>query len=47
VNKAMPKEWTISLGEATERLREKYKVTRQAQDEFAAELAQPLRRRLG
>ncbi|WP_411374444.1 thiolase family protein [Arthrobacter sp. MPF02] len=36
VNKAMPKEWTISLGEATERLREKYKVTRLAQDEFAA-----------
>ncbi|WP_458782375.1 thiolase family protein [Arthrobacter sp. D3-16] len=36
VNKAMPKEWTISLGEATERLREKYGVTRQAQDEFAA-----------
>jgi acetyl-CoA acetyltransferase family protein len=37
VNKAMPKEWTISLGEATERLREKYGVTRQAQDEFAAD----------
>lgn len=36
VNKAMPKEWTISLGEATERLREKYGVTREAQDEFAA-----------
>jgi acetyl-CoA acetyltransferase family protein len=36
VNKAMPKEWTISLGEATERLREKYGVTRAAQDEFAA-----------
>jgi acetyl-CoA acetyltransferase family protein len=36
VNKAMPKEWTISLGEATERLREKYGVTRQQQDEFAA-----------
>ena len=37
VNKAMPKEWTISLGEATERLREKYGVTREAQDEFAAD----------
>jgi acetyl-CoA C-acetyltransferase len=36
VNKAMPKDWTISLGEATERLREKYGVTREAQDEFAA-----------
>jgi acetyl-CoA acyltransferase len=36
VNKAMPREWTISLGEATERLAEKYGVTRQAQDEFAA-----------
>lgn len=36
VNKAMPREWTISLGEATERLREKYGVTREAQDEFAA-----------
>jgi acetyl-CoA acetyltransferase family protein len=36
VNKAMPKDWTIPLGEATERLREKYGVTREAQDEFAA-----------
>lgn len=36
VNEAMPAEWTISLGEATERLREKYGVTRQAQDDFAA-----------
>jgi acetyl-CoA acyltransferase len=36
VNKAMPAEWTISLGEATERLREKYAVTREQQDEFAA-----------
>ncbi|WP_314192172.1 thiolase family protein [uncultured Arthrobacter sp.] len=36
VNKAMPKEWTISLGEATEGLREKYGVTRAQQDEFAA-----------
>jgi acetyl-CoA C-acetyltransferase len=36
VNQAMPREWTISLGEATERLREKYSVTREQQDEFAA-----------
>jgi acetyl-CoA acyltransferase len=36
VNDAMPREWTVSLGEATERLREKYGVSRQAQDEFAA-----------
>jgi acetyl-CoA acyltransferase len=36
VNQAMPTEWTISLGEATERLREKYGVNRQQQDEFAA-----------
>ena len=37
VNEAMPSEWTISLGEATERLREKYGVTREQQDEFAAD----------
>ena len=37
VNQAMPKDWTISLGEATERLREKYGVTREAQDEFSAD----------
>ncbi|MBK6441655.1 MAG: thiolase family protein [Actinomycetales bacterium] len=36
VNKLMPKEWTVSLGEATEQLREKYAVTRERQDEFAA-----------
>ena len=36
VNPAMPKDWTISLGEATERLREKYGITRERQDEFAA-----------
>ncbi len=36
VNPAMPAEWTISLGEATERLREKYGITRERQDEFAA-----------
>jgi acetyl-CoA acyltransferase len=36
VNEKMPSEWTISLGEATEKLREKYGVNRQQQDEFAA-----------
>lgn len=36
VNPKMPKEWTVSLGEATEQLREKYGVTREQQDEFAA-----------
>ncbi len=36
VNKLMPKEWTVSLGEATEQLRERYAVTRERQDEFAA-----------
>ncbi len=36
VNPAMPPEWTVSLGEATEQLREKYGITRERQDEFAA-----------
>ncbi|MEV8041756.1 thiolase family protein [Arthrobacter sp. NPDC080082] len=36
VNKRMRPDWSISLGEATERLREKFGVTRQAQDEFSA-----------
>ncbi|MDN3936236.1 thiolase family protein [Arthrobacter sp. YD4] len=36
VNKRMRPDWSISLGEATERLRQKYGVTRQAQDEFSA-----------
>ncbi|MEV8144662.1 thiolase family protein [Specibacter sp. NPDC078709] len=36
VNPAMPKEWTVNLGEATEQLREKYGITRERQDEFAA-----------
>jgi acetyl-CoA acetyltransferase family protein len=35
VNPAMPSEWTVSLGEATEQLREKYDVTREDQDTFA------------
>ncbi|MBD7995151.1 thiolase family protein [Arthrobacter sp. Sa2CUA1] len=36
VNPKMPKEWTVSLGEATEQLREKYGITRERQDAFAA-----------
>jgi acetyl-CoA C-acetyltransferase/acetyl-CoA acyltransferase len=35
VNPRMPAEWTVSLGEATEQLAEKYGITRAAQDEFA------------
>jgi len=35
VNARMRPEWTVSLGEATERLREKFGVTRVRQDEFA------------
>jgi acetyl-CoA acyltransferase len=35
-NKNMPGEWTVSLGEATEQLRDKYGITRERQDEFAA-----------
>ena len=37
INKNMPAQWTVSLGEATEQLREKYGITRQRQDEFAVE----------
>ncbi|GAB3844017.1 thiolase family protein [Nesterenkonia populi] len=36
INERMPEEWTVSLGEATEQLREKYGITRERQDEFAA-----------
>jgi acetyl-CoA acetyltransferase family protein len=35
VNPAMPGAWTVSLGEATEQLRERERVTREEQDEFA------------
>jgi acetyl-CoA acetyltransferase family protein len=35
VNPAMPPEWTISLGECTEQLADKYAISREAQDEFA------------
>ncbi|WP_432943034.1 thiolase family protein [Kribbella sp. CA-253562] len=37
VNPRMPKEWTVSLGEATEQLAERYGITREAQDLFALE----------
>ncbi|MEV6101846.1 thiolase family protein [Nocardia sp. NPDC051981] len=36
VNPAMPKEWTVSLGESNEQLREIHGVSRERQDEFAA-----------
>lgn len=36
VNERMPKEWTVSLGEANEQLQEKYGISRERQDEFAA-----------
>lgn len=36
VNPAMPTEWTISLGEANEQLAEKFGISRERQDEFAA-----------
>ncbi|GAA5026243.1 thiolase family protein [Terrabacter aeriphilus] len=36
VNPAMPGEWTVSLGEATEQLRGERGVTRERQDAFAA-----------
>lgn len=35
INPAMPKEWTVSLGEATEQLRELHGITRESQDAFA------------
>ena len=36
VNKDMPPEWTVSLGEANEQLREELGISRERQDEFAA-----------
>ncbi len=36
VNPDMPEQWTLSLGECTELLGEKYAITREAADEFAA-----------
>jgi acetyl-CoA acetyltransferase family protein len=35
VNPEMPEEWTISLGESTEKVAERYGITREASDEFA------------
>src|SRR5436190_12460406 len=36
VNENMPKEWTVSLGEANELLGDKFHISRVRQDEFAA-----------
>ncbi|BCJ68006.1 thiolase family protein [Polymorphospora rubra] len=36
VNDRMPKEWTASLGECNEQLADRYAISRQRQDEFAA-----------
>ena len=36
VNPAMPSQWTVSLGEATEQLRELHDISRERQDDFAA-----------
>jgi acetyl-CoA acyltransferase len=36
VNPRMPREWTVSLGEANEQLRDAHDVSRERQDEFAA-----------
>ncbi|MFI7009063.1 thiolase family protein [Streptomyces sp. NPDC050145] len=36
VNPKMPKEWTVSLGEANEQLQERFGISRERQDAFAA-----------
>jgi acetyl-CoA acetyltransferase family protein len=36
-NPALPKDWTISLGETAEKVAKQYGITRRDQDEFAAE----------
>ncbi|MER5480951.1 thiolase family protein [Streptomyces sp. NPDC002734] len=36
VNERMPKEWTVSLGEANEQLADRFSISRERQDEFAA-----------
>ncbi|WP_448316799.1 thiolase family protein [Streptomyces sp. CO7] len=36
VNERMPKEWTISLGESNEQLADRFSISRERQDEFAA-----------
>jgi acetyl-CoA acyltransferase len=35
INKRMPAEWTVSLGEANEQLQEKFHISRERQDAFA------------
>jgi acetyl-CoA acetyltransferase family protein len=35
INKRMPPEWTVSLGESNEQLREKFDISRERQDAFA------------
>jgi acetyl-CoA acyltransferase len=35
INRRMPSEWTVSLGEANEQLQEKFDISRERQDEFA------------
>ncbi|MEU6145590.1 thiolase family protein [Streptomyces sp. NPDC047081] len=35
VNSRMPEEWTVSLGECNEQLRERFGISRERQDEFA------------
>lgn len=36
-NPAMPKDWTIALGETAERVAQQYRISRKEQDEFAVE----------
>src|SRR6188472_735161 len=36
INERMPAEWTVSLGEGNEQLREKHEISRERQDAFAA-----------
>ncbi|MEU6228463.1 thiolase family protein [Streptomyces sp. NPDC047042] len=36
VNPRMPKEWTVALGEANEQLQDRFGISRERQDEFAA-----------
>src|SRR4051812_5700856 len=36
VNDRMPEEWTVSLGEANEQLADRFSISRERQDEFAA-----------
>lgn len=36
VNPAMPSEWTVSLGEANEQLQDRFSISRERQDAFAA-----------